>query len=345
MNENGFGLIRNNNMVWDDVSLQWVREVQPSTAGGSTVAPSTTVSVAGVVTVQQNSSVWQVQPGSTNWPKAAGLSIDSSNVQNVKLDGSTALTIGSIAATAGRLNIGSTASENAVTATPVSTAYVKSAGFSVDSSNALNMKFDGSTTATVQPLAGSTFNVRALNSSAADLQMTATPVAGSTWNVRPLQSSASDLKVSAFLFDSTGNGIESSTFAASTKTSTARGIVTRPAIPDCTSVGGIIATAGDNTLLSSAATSIYVYALTLSGMGASTGSPTAGSSAVILRIQNGTTSAPLWRGTYYQSSVNGWWDSIVVTPPAYLFKTSPATLLNLSATSTGGNYSLAAWRE
>jgi hypothetical protein len=69
-----------------------------------------------LASVQQNSSVWQIQPGSTNWPKAAGLSVDSSNVQNVKLDGSTALTIGSIAAGAGRLNIGSTAADNAVTA-------------------------------------------------------------------------------------------------------------------------------------------------------------------------------------------------------------------------------------
>lgn len=67
-----------------------------------------------LASVQQNSSVWQIQAGSTNWPKAAGLSVDSSNVQNVKLDGSTALTIGVIAAGAGRINIGSTATENVV---------------------------------------------------------------------------------------------------------------------------------------------------------------------------------------------------------------------------------------
>lgn len=51
--------------------------------------------------------------------------------------------------------------------------------------------------ATVTPVAGSTWNVRPLQSSAADLQMTATPLAGSTWNVRPLQSSAADLQVTA----------------------------------------------------------------------------------------------------------------------------------------------------
>lgn len=69
-----------------------------------------------LASVQQNSSVWQVQAGSTNWPKAAGLSVDSSNVQNVKLDGSTAITIGAIAAGAGRINIGSTATDNVVIA-------------------------------------------------------------------------------------------------------------------------------------------------------------------------------------------------------------------------------------
>lgn len=47
---------------------------------------------------------------------------------------------------------------------------------------------------TVAPLAGSTWNTRTLQSSAADLQMTATPAAGSTWNVRPIQSSAADLQ-------------------------------------------------------------------------------------------------------------------------------------------------------
>jgi hypothetical protein len=62
---------------------------------------------------------------------------------------------------------------------------------------------------TVAPLAGSTWNVRPVQSSAADLQMTATqgtnpwtiagnstvfPGAGSTWNVRPIQSSAADLQ-------------------------------------------------------------------------------------------------------------------------------------------------------
>jgi len=48
---------------------------------------------------------------------------------------------------------------------------------------------------TVAPLAGSTWAVRPIQSSAADMQVTATPAAGSTFNVRALQSSAADLQV------------------------------------------------------------------------------------------------------------------------------------------------------
>lgn len=48
---------------------------------------------------------------------------------------------------------------------------------------------------TVSIAAGSTLAVRPLQSSAADLQVTATPAAGSTFAVRPLQSSAADLQV------------------------------------------------------------------------------------------------------------------------------------------------------
>lgn len=50
----------------------------------------------------------------------------------------------------------------------------------------------------VRPESGSTWAVRALQSSAADLQMTATPAAGSTWAVRPLQSSQADLRMTAY---------------------------------------------------------------------------------------------------------------------------------------------------
>src|SRR5713101_1895409 len=64
---------------------------------------------------------------------------------------------------------------------------------------------------TVAPLAGSTWNTRPIQSSAADLQMTATPLAGSTWNTRTFCSSAADFKSQAWSFDGLGNAVESST--------------------------------------------------------------------------------------------------------------------------------------
>lgn len=92
--------------VYDSSIAMWIPDTKTAGGGGSTqVAVSTGAvkvyqSTASdlLASVQQTSSVWQVQPGSTNWPKAAGLSVDSSNVQNFKLDGSTALTIGAFPA-------------------------------------------------------------------------------------------------------------------------------------------------------------------------------------------------------------------------------------------------------
>ncbi len=220
-------------------------------------------SLGGKVSVEQNSTVWQVQPGSTNWPKAAGLSVDSSNVQNFKLDGSTALTIGSIAATAGRLNIGSTATDNAVRAQ---------------------------------------------------------------------------------LADSTNNGIESSTRAVGTN-STMRGIGMRQLLPDCTSVTGRIAAAGDAALISSVAgQAIYVYAYNLSGMGPS---------SMVCRWLSASTNL-VWHSALQMASsgavssgvsVVADHEFMAVSPPGYLFRTAAASNLILNVTSSNIYYSVAAWRE
>lgn len=202
--------------------------------------------VSGNSTVFQGTSPWVVSPNSTTFVKNAGFSVDSSNALNVKLDGSTALTIGSVAAGAGRLNIGSTAADNAVSisgnstvvqgtspwvigfqaanissnaqsgnssgltvrpvwsssgvdqpvravfsstaadnpvlmqgnstvfqgtnpwvVSPNSTAFVKNAGFSVDSSNALNVKLDGSTALTIGSVAAGAGRLN-IGSTAAD---------------------------------------------------------------------------------------------------------------------------------------------------------------------------------
>lgn len=327
----------NLNYVWDGST--WVAETQPGAAAGSTQVSVT------------------------------GLTFDTSNALNVKLDGSTALSIGSVAAGAGRLNIGSTAADNAVLTTPVSTAFIKLAGLSIDTSNALNVKLDGSTALTIGSIAAGAGRMN-IGSTAADNAVTATILAGSTLATRPLQSSQADLRMTAYqssaaelkvtIYQSsaaelmnkswtldgiTGAGIESSTFAASTRTSTARGLVTRAAIPDCTSATARLATAGDNAILTSAATTIHVYALSFSAGLPSTGTST-GSSGVVVQLQAGTTGARLWTFNWQASSNGeGPHEAIAVTPPAYLFRTGAGGSLNAAAGSSGGYISVAAWRE
>lgn len=103
-----------------------------------------------------------------------------------------------------RFNIGSTAADNAVSAAQAGTWTVNIQGNSTAvqaAGSTWNVRAQNSSAAdlqaTVTPAAGSTWTVRALNSSAADLQATVTPLAGSTFNVRALCSSAADFQVTA----------------------------------------------------------------------------------------------------------------------------------------------------
>ena len=191
--------------------------------------------------------------------------------------------------------------------------------------------------ATVTPTAGSTWNVRPLQSSAADLQVTATPLAGSTWNVRPLQSSASDLKVSAYLFDSTGNAIDTSTQSMS---SGARGLFVRSVIPGSTTYAA--STAGNasmtSILTSNAATRGYVYGYSIT-------STLAG--PVQWGIYSNSGATLLWTGILaaVSSAISG--ANLAVTPPGYLFRGSTGANLTFNcATSNAGLFvSIAMFRS
>ena len=160
----------------------------------------------------------------------------------------------------------------------------------------------------------------------------------------PIGSTATENVVLAQLHDSTGNAIISSTSAASTATAGARGLLVRHPIPDCTSATVRLATAGDNAILSSAATTIHVYAVTFSWGQPSTGTST-GSSGGLVQIQAGTTGARLWSFNFQPSSLGSGHNSLAVTPPAYLFRTGASASLNAATVSSGGYISVAAWRE
>lgn len=215
---------------------------------------------------------------------------------------------------------------------------------------------------TVAPLAGSTWNTRPIQSSAADLQMTATPVAGSTWNTRPIQSSAADLqmtatplagstwntrtfcssrgdflatiyqssatelKASAWNFDGIGNAVESSTRAVGTN-STMRGIAVRQIMPTflTTASSNVFASTAWTIATSNAATIQYVYAYSIT---TTNQTPTkigfyAGSTLVWPIVLAAISSAV--------SGVN-----LAVSPPAYLFAGATGAILQMkTAGSTG----------
>lgn len=375
-------------------------------ASGPSSAADLQVQASGNSTVFQGTSPWVIGGNSTVAPLAGSLWTIQGNSTVAPLAGSTwnvrALSsskadfLATVSqSTAADLLMTATQGTNPWIVSPNSTAFVKNAGLSVDSSNALNVKLDGSTVLTVQPLAGSTFNVRALNSSAgdflvtvsgnstvaplagstwntrpiqssaADLQMTATPVAGSTWNVRPIQSSAADLQVTctpvagstwntrcisssradflntvyqssasefkaqAWSFDGIGNAVESSTRAVGTN-STMRGFAVRQIMPALltTSSSNVFASTAFTIATSNAATIQYVYAYSIT---TTNQTPTqisfyAGSTLVWPIVLAAISSA--------MSGVN-----LAVTPPAYLFAGSTGAVMQLKTDgSTGLGY-------
>lgn len=291
--------------------------VVAGTAGGSTTVNVS--SLAGKVSVEQNSTVWAVQ-----------LSQYSTTVN--------------VSSLAGVVNVQQNSTVWQVQFSQYSTVVLISGNSTV---------FQGTSpwvvsgASTVAPLAGSTWNTRPIQSSAADLQMTATPAAGSTWNVRCLQSSAADLNCQARVTDNLGNLVESSTTAGSVLNSTRRGLFVRQAVPDCTNASGRAAASGDNSIISSAANTIYVYAYSLSA-------PSSLHVQVVARFLSGST-LQIWRVSLGQmgstlASTTTTPPAIVpnqmcVTPPGYLFRTAASAPLTLNITSSGIDYSVAAWRE
>jgi len=68
-------------------------------------------------------------------------------------------------------------------------------------------------------------------------------------------------------------------------------------------------------------------------------------------LQSGAGGAELFRATW-QAGINGSTSAfncdpfmLSVSPPAYLFRTAAAALLNLNATSSGVTFSISGWRE
>lgn len=87
------------------------------------------------------------------------------------------------------------------------------------------------------------------------------------------------------------------------------------------SKGGNAASSGNNTLVAAGTNRLKVYAFSLS-----TVSPT----AVTCIFQSGASGAELWRVTLQTPASVAGGANLVVQPPAWLFATASATLLNLN---------------
>jgi len=277
---------------------------------GSTAADNA-VSISGNSTVVQGTNPWVVSPNSTAFVKNAGFSVDSSNALNVKIDGST------------RINIGSTAADNAVLISGNSTVAPLAGSLWTIQGNS-----------TVAPLAGSTWATRPIQSSAADLQMTATPAAGSTWNVRCLQSSAADLQVTAtqagtWTFQ-LGTGLQS-TVAPSSNSS---GIIVRQVVDNILTTASTSAFAASTSLsIQSSGAGLRSYVTAYSVLTTNAG-PTK-----IAFYSSGTMTWPLVLAAV-SSAVTG--ANLAVSAPAYIFRTANQEALTLQTKgSTVAGWSVA----
>lgn len=198
-----------------------------------------------------------------------------------------------------------------------------------------------STTVNVSSLAGAVI----VRSSAADFAASVQPVAGSTWAVRPLQSSAADLQMTATQqttswsvlarnTTSSGGGVEGST---ANPVAGVMGLHVRQAFSTMgsTTILALIQTAGGTTEVASsvAGMSHKVYALSVTSTHVAVSSVAFFSSGAleIWGIEVGSQS----------SGVTG--ANLACSPPGWLCKTAQANALTFGASATGLYRICASW--
>lgn len=201
-------------------------------SGNSTAIQGTNPwTIAGNSTVVQGTSPWTIA-GTSTVVVASGNSsviVTSGNSSVIVTSGNSSVTISAVAAGAGRLNIGSTAADNAVLISGNSTVVVASGNSSV-------IITSGNSSVTITAIAAGAGRIN-------------------------IGSTAADNAVA--LADGAGNALESSTSAPSTG---ARGLLVRPILGGSTTYSA--STTGQSTatvLVSSAAASrafVYAYSIT-----------------------------------------------------------------------------------
>jgi len=91
-----------------------------------------------------------------------------------------------------------------------------------------------------------------------------------------------------------------------------------------TSKGGTVSSSGDNTIVAAGSNKLKVYAFSLT---------TTSTTAVTCIFQSGASGTELWRCTLQAISGASTGANLAVSPPAWLFATASATLLNINLSS------------
>jgi hypothetical protein len=301
-------------------------------------------SAAGSTQVSISSGMVQAQPRSDSGVSLSTDATPASTRQGLvvrQVDYSTILTVstGHVTVDTGSISVSNFSTQMAVSsvAGEVFVKPVAGSTFSVRplQSSAADLQM------TATPVAGSTWSVRPLQSSAADLQMTASPLAGSTWNCRALQSSAADLQMTASqnstawsvlsrLTTSSGGGLEGSTTQPA---GTVLGLHVRPVFPALQSTGRSTTGNGSTreTFVSSAAgarVKVYAYSITSTAQAVN---------QVGWFSSNANLLWPIVMQSF-SSGITG--ANLAVTPPAWLFATDAANALTFGITGTTGTYNV-----
>lgn len=133
------------------------------------------------------------------------------------------------------------------------------------------------------------------------------------------------------------NGVTVAMNTGAVSTGTQRVVLANDAGKTLVSKSGSASTSGNNTLVAAGTNKLKVYAFSLS---------TQSTTAMTCKFQDGASGTDLWSvilqaGTSVSTGAN-----LAVTPPAYLFTTSAATLLNLNLSSANAvQWSVAYYEE
>ncbi len=133
------------------------------------------------------------------------------------------------------------------------------------------------------------------------------------------------------------NGIATSMGVGATGTGTQRIVQANDAGKTLQSTGGSAASSGNNTLVAAGTNKLKVYAFTLT---------TVSTTAMTCIFQSGAGGTELWRCLLQAPASVTVGATLAVTPPAYLFATASATLLNLNLSSANAvHWSVAYYDE